>query len=824
MGWKLRRRKWTGTIERLIEDLKSAYGGKFQRMVLQLGYTGEFEPLFYNYRRRLTSLDEGLYALACVEDVRCLSTFVRSFKLIKVYIEHGVTAVDSYRRPPPQVRATIEDITDEPDSIEHRSEKMLSFPQHDSSTPCKDSVCYKRCDEAISFKETELDREAGFGNVAGSGIESSRLSRDESFRVDDLALNLNKPEPIVVEVRTREPIMEEGNGKEDESTPSDEKFFYDDERIGTSYESQYDVQYSEDASTDDDDDDLLVDEENEIVESDVDVHLFGISMDVPFDNIGVTYLVPNDVLKGEDVDVINADGFDSDLGMTMKNIKGRQSIDGLLEVSMIVSLLWIVNSERDRLIVVAVISEHDRLIVVDRDMFMMFERKAIHCGLMWIAFQDSKVYLVIEFEQRVFLFKVSTSREDRMDVKASVAVDGVGVAECFDDVIPETEVREPSVSTILMNFESKFDPYSSMSTPLYQTATFKQPSATENGPYDYTRSGNPTRDMLESLLAKLDKADRAFCFTSGMAALAAVSHLVGTGDEIVAGEDIYGGSDRLLSQVVPRTGAIVTRVDTTNLDEVAAAIGPQTKLVWLESPTNPRIQISDIRKIAKIAHANDALVLVDNSIIDVMAGVLAVKGERLAKELYFLQNAEGSGLAPFDCWICLRGIKTMALRVEKQQDSAQKIIDHLELGLGGNLSKRKFVIICHEKVVEIPLEVSRKLRVQGERTLGAAKALMNAKVDKPKLGDISVVRDFVDVFPEDFLGLPPQRQVEFRIDLVHGAMSVAMSPYRLTPLEMQELSEQLRELQDKGKEKLYAKFTKSEAVKNWEVPTTPSEI
>ncbi|GJX71971.1 hypothetical protein Tco_0309142 [Tanacetum coccineum] len=128
------------------------------------------------------------------------------------------------------------------------------------------------------------------------------------------------------------------------------------------------------------------------------------------------------------------------------------------------------------------------------------------------------------------------------------------------------------------------------------------------------------------------------------------------------------------------------------------------------------------------------------------------------------------------------------------------------------LSKRKFVIVCHEKVVEIPLEGSRKLRVQGERTLGAAKALMNAKVDEPKVGDISVVRDFVDVFPEDLSGLPPQRQVEFRIDLVHGATPVAKSPYRLAPLEMQELSEQLRELQDKvlellRKEKLYAKVT-----------------
>ncbi|GJZ51011.1 hypothetical protein Tco_0605526 [Tanacetum coccineum] len=137
--------------------------------------------------------------------------------------------------------------------------------------------------------------------------------------------------------------------------------------------------------------------------------------------------------------------------------------------------------------------------------------------------------------------------------------------------------------------------------------------------------------------------------------------------------------------------------------------------------------------------------------------------------------------------------------------------------------------VCHEKVVEIPLEGSRKLRVQGERTLGAAKALMNAKVNEPKVGDISVVRDFVDVFPEDFSRLLPQRQVEFRIDLVHGGTLVAKSPYRLAPLEMQELSEQLRELQDKvlellRKEKLYAKFTKSEAVKNWEVPTTPSEI
>lgn len=301
-------------------------------------------------------------------------------------------------------------------------------------------------------------------------------------------------------------------------------------------------------------------------------------------------------------------------------------------------------------------------------------------------------------------FELKCLRDKEMDVSASALVDVV--AECFDEMEKEPfkQEKEPSISTMLLNHENKFDPYDALSTPLYQTATFKQPSAIENGPYDYTRSGNPTRDALESLLAKLDKADRAFCFTSGMAALAAVAHLVGTGEEIVAGDDIYGGSDRLLSQVIPKTGIVVKRVNTTDLDEVASAIGSWTKLVWLESPTNPRQQISDIRKIAEMAHAHGAIVLVDNSIMspvlsqplelgadivmhsatkfiaghsDVMAGVLAVKGERLAKDLYFLQNAEGSGLAPFDCWICLRGIKTMPLRVEKQQENAQKIAEFL---------------------------------------------------------------------------------------------------------------------------------------------------
>ncbi|KAK1604616.1 hypothetical protein QYE76_028289 [Lolium multiflorum] len=294
------------------------------------------------------------------------------------------------------------------------------------------------------------------------------------------------------------------------------------------------------------------------------------------------------------------------------------------------------------------------------------------------------------------------SGDSERDLSASaVSMNAFGAVESTDDGL---EMKEPSVATILTSFENSFDKYGALSTPLYQTATFKQPSATVNGAYDYTRSGNPTRDVLQSLMAKLEKADQAFCFTSGMAALAAVTHLLQSGQEIVAGEDIYGGSDRLLSQVVPRNGVIVKRVDTTKISEVASAIGPLTRLVWLESPTNPRQQITDIKKISEIAHSHGAIVLVDNSIMspvlsrpielgadivmhsatkfiaghsDLMAGILAVKGESLAKEIAFLQNAEGSGLAPFDCWLCLRGIKTMALRVEKQQDNAQKIAEFL---------------------------------------------------------------------------------------------------------------------------------------------------
>ncbi|GKC44779.1 hypothetical protein Tco_1062501 [Tanacetum coccineum] len=183
------------------------------KMVLKSGYTSKSEPMFYNYLKPLTSLDEGLYALACEEDVFCLG-LVKSFKLIEVYIEHGVTALDSYLRAP-RFRATLEDITDEPGSIAvNRTKKMLLLlTWHESSKTTKEPVGIDDVMRQLSFDETKLDGEAGFIDVAGSGVDSLGLSHDESFGVDDLDLILNEPvstqEPIVVEISTQEPIMAE---------------------------------------------------------------------------------------------------------------------------------------------------------------------------------------------------------------------------------------------------------------------------------------------------------------------------------------------------------------------------------------------------------------------------------------------------------------------------------------------------------------------------------------------------------------------------------------------------------------------------------------
>jgi len=248
------------------------------------------------------------------------------------------------------------------------------------------------------------------------------------------------------------------------------------------------------------------------------------------------------------------------------------------------------------------------------------------------------------------------------------------------------------------------DPYHPSNTPIYQTSTFVQPSASEFGAYDYTRSGNPTRTALEKHVAMLEQAAAAFAFASGMAALHTTMRLLRQGDEILVNEDIYGGMHRLLTQDCVHSGVQVRFVDTTDLDSVRKAISPRTKLIHTESPSNPRMRITDLKALADLAHEHGVLLSVDSTMMppvickplllgvdivvhsatkffsghaDCTGGLVCVRNAELAHRIAFLQNAEGTALAPFECFLFLRGIKTMWLRVTRAQENAQQVVTFL---------------------------------------------------------------------------------------------------------------------------------------------------
>lgn len=258
--------------------------------------------------------------------------------------------------------------------------------------------------------------------------------------------------------------------------------------------------------------------------------------------------------------------------------------------------------------------------------------------------------------------------------------------------------------TRCVHLESGNDPFGAITPPIYQTATFRQPSALEFGEYDYTRSGNPTRTLVEHQLARLEEGKYACAFASGMAAITALVRLFNVGDEIIAGNDLYGGTVRLLDQVLTRQGTRTHYIDTTDLDAVGRLISSRTKLLLIETPSNPFLRISDIQGLAELSRRAGCLLAVDNSMLspclqqplalgadvvvhsatkflcghsDVTAGALITNNETLHRQLAFQQNAEGAGLSPFESWLLLRGMKTLALRVERQNSSAQIIAEYL---------------------------------------------------------------------------------------------------------------------------------------------------
>ncbi|KQL37085.1 cystathionine beta-lyase [Psychrobacillus sp. FJAT-21963] len=243
-----------------------------------------------------------------------------------------------------------------------------------------------------------------------------------------------------------------------------------------------------------------------------------------------------------------------------------------------------------------------------------------------------------------------------------------------------------------------------VNVPIYLSSTFHQASFDEFGPYDYSRSGNPTRDALEKTIAELEGGTRGLAFASGLAAISSAFMLLSAGDHIVITEDVYGGTFRFVTEVLPRIGIKHTFVDFTDLESVASAIRSNTKLIYIETPSNPCLGITDINRIVELAKANNCLTFLDNTFMtplyqrpldlgvdvvlhsatkflsghsDIIAGLAVTKDEELGKRLAFLQNSFGAILGAQDSFSLIQGIKTLSVRFEKSADSAQQIAAYL---------------------------------------------------------------------------------------------------------------------------------------------------
>lgn len=240
--------------------------------------------------------------------------------------------------------------------------------------------------------------------------------------------------------------------------------------------------------------------------------------------------------------------------------------------------------------------------------------------------------------------------------------------------------------------------------PIHMASTFVQPGAGQWGEFDYSRSGNPTRKSLETTLASLESGCGALAFSSGMAAIHCATMLPAPGDHLLAGADIYGGTYRLLHKILARSGVEVTIAPSTDVAAFEQAMRPQTRLVWIESPGNPLMSISDIAACADMIHRRGALLAVDNTLAtpvltrplelgadivmhsatkylgghsDLLGGALVVKDPELLKRLYFIQNATGAVMAPLEAFLCSRGLKTLELRVREQCRTAALLADFL---------------------------------------------------------------------------------------------------------------------------------------------------
>ncbi|HZG72776.1 MAG TPA: cystathionine beta-lyase [Chondromyces sp.] len=260
--------------------------------------------------------------------------------------------------------------------------------------------------------------------------------------------------------------------------------------------------------------------------------------------------------------------------------------------------------------------------------------------------------------------------------------------------------------TKLLHNRHKFDQETgAVSVPIQHASTFHQKDFDKFGAYDYSRSGNPTREALEEAIAELEGGTRGFAFSSGMAAISTAFLMLSKGDHVLVTEDVYGGTYRMVTSVLSRFGIEYTFVDMTNLHEVASNIRENTKVIYIETPSNPLLKVTDINGIVKLAQAHNCLTFVDNTFMtpalqrpldlgvdvvlhsatkflaghsDVLAGLAVTKDPELGDQLYRLQNSFGAVLGVQDAWLVLRGLKTLHVRLDQSAKSALKIAEYLQ--------------------------------------------------------------------------------------------------------------------------------------------------
>ncbi len=247
--------------------------------------------------------------------------------------------------------------------------------------------------------------------------------------------------------------------------------------------------------------------------------------------------------------------------------------------------------------------------------------------------------------------------------------------------------------------------FGAVSVPIYQTSTFAFEDVGKTRGYDYSRTANPTRKVLEDTLAQLEGGKAGFAFATGMAAETTVVHLLKSGDHIISADDVYGGTYRLFQDVMTELGLEVTFLRMNNRQAIERAVKPNTRMIWMETPSNPLLNITDVKMVADIAKKHRILTVIDNTFAtpyflrpieygvdlvvhsttkylnghcDVVGGAVITTTDELTERVQFLLNAMGTCASPFDCWLVLRGIQTLPLRMEKHEKNATAIADYLQ--------------------------------------------------------------------------------------------------------------------------------------------------